>query len=145
MNNFKNHNSVHTITLFTMATHISLHVWYTFIESTFCFNSFWPSEAIWHRSGSTLAQVMACCLMAPSYQPNQWWLIINKVLWHSSEDIMMKENLNIPPSKIENCILKLHQDLPEDNELTNLPLVLHICISELDQFVSSNGLSPVWC
>ena len=29
------------------------------------FNSFWPSDTIWRqRSESTLAQVMACCLMA---------------------------------------------------------------------------------
>ena len=34
--------------------------------------SVWPSDAIWwHRSGSTLAQVMACCLMAPSHYLNQ--------------------------------------------------------------------------
>ena len=30
-----------------------------------------------HRSGSTLAQVMACCLMAPSHYPNKCWLIIS--------------------------------------------------------------------
>ena len=48
--------------------------WYTAI------NSLRPSDAIWrHRSGSTLAQVMACCLMAPSHYPNQCWLIISKV------------------------------------------------------------------
>ena len=33
-------------------------------------NSLWPSDTIWrHRSGSTLAQVMACCLTAPSHSP----------------------------------------------------------------------------
>ena len=43
------------------------------------FNSLWPSDAIWRqRSGSTLAQVMACCLTAPSYYLNQCWLIISK-------------------------------------------------------------------
>ena len=43
-------------------------------------NSLRPSDTIWrHRSGSTLAQVMACCLTAPSHYLNQWWLIINKV------------------------------------------------------------------
>ena len=42
-------------------------------------NSLGPSAAIWwQRSGSTLAQVIACCLMAPSYYVNQCWLIINK-------------------------------------------------------------------
>ena len=41
------------------------------------------------RSGSTLVQVMACCLTAPSHYLNQCWLIISKVLWHSSEDIII--------------------------------------------------------
>ena len=49
-------------------------------------NTLWPSDAIWwHRSGSTLAQVMACCLMAPSHYLNQCWLIISKVQWHLSQ------------------------------------------------------------
>ena len=49
-------------------------------------NSLWPSDTIWrHKSGSTLDQVMACCLMAPSHYLNQCWLIISKVQWHSSE------------------------------------------------------------
>ena len=49
-------------------------------------NSLWPSGTVWwHRSGSTLAQVMACCLTAPSHYQNQCWLIISKVQWHSSE------------------------------------------------------------
>ena len=49
-------------------------------------NSLWPGDAIWwHRSGSTLAQVMACCLISPSYYLNKCWLIVNGVLWHSAE------------------------------------------------------------
>ena len=37
-------------------------------------NSLWPCNAKWwHRSGSTLAQVMACCLTAPSHYLSQWW------------------------------------------------------------------------
>ena len=40
-------------------------------------NSLWPGHAIWqHKSGSTLDQVMACCLTAPSHYLNQCWLII---------------------------------------------------------------------
>ena len=51
------------------------------------FNSLGPGDAIWQqRSGSPLAQIMACCLMAPSHYLNQCWLIINEVLWHSLED-----------------------------------------------------------
>ena len=46
-------------------------------------NSLWPSDAIWQqRSGSILAQVMACCLTAPSHYLNQCWLIISEVQWH---------------------------------------------------------------
>ena len=53
-------------------------------KTTSLINSLWPSDAIWRqRSGSTLAQVMACCLMAPSHYLNQRWLIINEVQWHS--------------------------------------------------------------
>ena len=49
-------------------------------------NSLRPSDAIWwRRSGSTLSQVMACCLMAPCHYPNQCWLIMSKVWWHSSD------------------------------------------------------------
>ena len=51
-----------------------------------CINSLWTSGAIWwHRFGSTLAQVMACCLMAPSHYLNQCWLIISEALWHSPQ------------------------------------------------------------
>ena len=50
------------------------------------FKSLWPSDAIWrHRSGSTLAQVMACCLTAPSHYLNQCWLTISKIQLHSSD------------------------------------------------------------
>ena len=34
-------------------------------------NSLWTSDVIWrHTSGYILAQVMACCLMAPSHEPS---------------------------------------------------------------------------
>ena len=33
---------------------------------------------------------MACCLTAPSHYLNQWWLIISKVQWHSSESNLMR-------------------------------------------------------
>ena len=35
-------------------------------------DSLWPSDCILqHKTGSTLVQVMACCLMAPSHYLNQ--------------------------------------------------------------------------
>ena len=50
-----------------------------------------PNDAIWRqRSRSTLVLVMAYCLMAPSHYLNQCWPIISKVLWHSSEDIIIR-------------------------------------------------------
>ena len=55
-------------------------------------NSLWPSDAIrWQRSGSTLAQVMACCLMAPSHYLNQSWLMISEVQWHSYESNFIRD------------------------------------------------------
>ena len=49
------------------------------------FNTLWPSDVIWwHRSGFTLAKVMACCLMAQSHYINQCWLLISEVQWHSN-------------------------------------------------------------
>ena len=49
-------------------------------------NSLSPNEAIWRQgSMSTLVQVMACCLTAPSHYLNQCWLIVTKVHWCSSE------------------------------------------------------------
>ena len=44
-------------------------------------NSLWPSDAIWwQRSGSTMAQVMACCLTAPSHYLNQC-SVSKKLAW----------------------------------------------------------------
>ena len=55
----------------------------TIIKQVFV-NSLGPSNAIrWQKTGSTLAQVMACCLTAPSHYLNQCWLIISEVQWHS--------------------------------------------------------------
>ena len=45
-----------------------------------------PNDAIWrHRSGSTWARVMACCLTAPSHYLKQCWFIISKIQLHSSD------------------------------------------------------------
>ena len=50
-----------------------------------------PGDVIWRLiSWSTPVQTMACCKTAPSHYLNQCWLIISKVLWHSSEDIIIR-------------------------------------------------------
>ena len=93
----------------------------------------WPNDTTWwHKTGSTLAQVMACCLMATSHYLNQCWLIIREVPSHSSEGIINrrsdKTNQN---SKIENCILKIASRSPR---------------GQWDHFVvrtvSADGLTP---
>ena len=49
-------------------------------------NSLWPIDTIWrHISVSTLAQVMACCVTAPSHYLNQCSLPILEVLQQSPE------------------------------------------------------------
>ena len=55
--------------------------WYEeMIENMFFFNCLWPSDVISrHRSESTLALVMACCLTAKSHFLNQGWLLSSKV------------------------------------------------------------------
>ena len=45
---------------------------YVIIRGSLWINALRPSDAIWrHRAGSTLAQVMAFCLTAPSHYLNQ--------------------------------------------------------------------------
>ena len=71
------------------------------------------------RSGSTLAQVMAWCLMAPSHYLNQCWLLISEVIFCSMH------LRGIPQvSKLQCCIkilkiilLKLMPHIPGVNEL----------------------------
>ena len=66
--------------------------WVAILSLPQCVNSLGPSDAIWrHRSGSTLTQVMACCLTAPSHYLNQCWLIIRKVFWHSSHGNFIRD------------------------------------------------------
>ena len=85
-------------------------------------NSLWPSDAIWrHSIGSPLAQVMACCLIAPSHYVNQCWLIISKVKWHSYESIIIRRSEDTSHwNKIENCIFKITTRSPRDQWVNKL-------------------------
>ena len=82
--------------------------WYTSFH-LITFNSLWPSDAIWWQgSRSTLVQVMACCLMAPSHHMNQCWLIISKVEWHSSKGKFTKDTSAINHwNYLENYVPKI--------------------------------------
>ena len=55
------------------------------------FNSLWPSDTIWCHE--TLVQEIVSSQMAPSHYPNQCWLFIREVKWHSSEDNFSHQSL----------------------------------------------------
>ena len=47
-----------------------------------------PGDAAWrHRTLSTLVQIIACCLMAPSHNLHQCWITIVEIMWHSPRAI----------------------------------------------------------
>ena len=77
-------------------------------------NSLWPSDTIWRqRSGSTLAQVMACCLTAPSHYLNQCWLIISEVQWQFHKRCLGHQSLK----SLWKQHLKFHSNFPGANDL----------------------------
>ena len=81
--------------------------------------SLWPSDGIWqHRTWPTLAQVMVCCLTAPSHYLNQCWLIIGKVQSHSSGNHFTKDISAINHwSLFKITCLECHSNFPGANEL----------------------------
>ena len=92
---------------------------------TVLYNPLWPNNAIWHhRFGTTLTQVMACCLMAPSHYLNQCWLFVNEVLWHSPESNF---RASAETTSLKIILLKLEPHLPGANEL----IVAWAILSEL--------------
>ena len=108
--------------------HVMCDVWSYYWQTIWIFfNSLWPSGILWwHRSGSTLAQVMACCLTAsmaccltaPSHYLNQFWLIISKVLWHSPEENFIGHSKEIYPDMTLNMTnSRLQPHFPGANEL----------------------------
>ena len=64
-------------------------MWGRLMTSWYAVNSLWPGDAIWcHRSGSTLNQIMACCLTgAVSHKTHELWIIAT-YLTHWSWDKM---------------------------------------------------------
>ena len=93
----------------------------------------------WHRynniSMSTLAQVMTCCLTAPSHYPYQCWFIISGIKWRSSEGnfIWIAEKSN-SFSEFENYLLKIIPISPRDQRVKSkqkswaLNTPLKVCI-----------------
>ena len=83
-------------------------------------NSLWPSEVKWWlRFGSTLFQVMAWCLMAPSHYLHQCWHSSMKSCGNCLRAIsleMVKTSILDTSLKITKSILQLH--FPGTSELS---------------------------
>ena len=82
-------------------------------------DSLWPSGTI-RRQGteSTLAHVMACCLMAPSRYLNQCWLIISRsCVIHLRALSWVDLKTPLSKTKLKITFLESHSDLPGANEL----------------------------
>ena len=104
-------------------------------------NPLWPSDAIWYdKSGSSIVQVIACYLTAPSHYLDQCWLVISVVLWHSPET-----NFTVSAQTTILC--------NEFKDYTFLKLLPHLLwANELDSLVnlSANGTQiarftgPTW-
>ena len=86
------------------------------MQYDFVLNSLWPCDIIRrYRSGSTLAQVMACCLTAPSHYLNQCWLIISDVLWYSPlSNLTVSARATILYNKFQKYIFKITATSPRD-------------------------------
>ena len=72
-------------------------------------NSLWFDDAMLrHISSSTLALLIAGCLMAPRYFLNQCWNIIKWVMWHSCERDFAKSAHEVNPwHLLTNSIFKI--------------------------------------
>ena len=72
-------------------------------------------DMMWHRSGSTLAQIMACCLMAPNHYLQQCRLLITKAQGHSSDGSFTRDAPAINNwNKFENYLFKFPFKSPRD-------------------------------
>ena len=98
----------------------------------------WPADIIWQlQCGSTLTQVITCCLMAPSHCLNQCWLIIRCFAAFFSRTISKQE------PRLLFCIMGLksillnwlpylaganvnHGELPSQMQICSLAPLLYI-------------------
>ena len=105
-------------------------------------NSLWSSDTIWRqKSGSTLAQVMACCLTAPSHYLNQCWLIFSEILWRSHKG-NFRGNIqeSYPWYEFENYQFKIAATSPRGQWVNRV--IIHILLTQ--SFQSEGQLSPTW-
>ena len=83
------------------------------------FHLLWPCDTIWRQMcWLILAQVMACCLTAPSHYLNQCWLAIAM----SSSNHLRAVSIEMPQlwvikTSLKMTYLKFYGNLPGANEL----------------------------
>ena len=101
--------------------HFEMHFWKVFaflfqfhVGSQTHVESLWPSDVInGDIDVSTLAQVMACSLMAPI----QW-----EVLWHSSEsNFIASAQATVVYNEFENYTFKINAISPTDQWVNEIP------------------------
>ena len=107
-----------------------------------CVNTLWPSGAVWwHTSDSTVSQVMAWCLLAPSHYLNQSWLVISESQWHQSEHISQE----IPQALITLISFKIHCKISFKSprgQWVNICVKLYLCYTYRQIYTYIDSLSP---
>ena len=84
-------------------------------------NSLAPRDALWVKNWSTLFQLMACCLTAPSHYLNQFWLIMCEVRWYSAQSEISGNAENFShQTMLWSYVFKTINLLLGDIELTHL-------------------------
>ena len=73
------------------------------------------------KAGSTLDQVMACCLTAPSHYLNQCWIIICDVLMHLHQSIHTERQATILYNRFENYTFRITATSPKAQWLKMRP------------------------
>ena len=113
-------------------------------------NPLQPRDAKWwHRSGSTLAWVLAFYLMAPSHYPSHLSAVIPSEIHLKANSHEIPQPLNTKTS-LKIIYVKFHSTIPWASELksdlcsalTHWGRVTHICVGKLNSIGSDNGLSP---
>ena len=83
----REHLPVYLICVRVLYCHLSQNPTHLQFMNTYRYvyvNTLWPSDVIRRLDlDQPLAQVMACCLTAPSHYLNKCWLVMTSVLWHS--------------------------------------------------------------
>ena len=85
----------------------------------YLFSSLSSSDVIWwHKSGSTLAQVVACILMVTTRYLNQCWLVISMAPQHSSVGMIIKSEDTNRQVRLKIALLESHPCLTGIDEST---------------------------